>query len=98
MSLFPPEPDPATAVTCPDCGEPISPEGLDFLGHKQPTLKEFHDWMDKIFATPPPNVDDFTFKDDGETITVYNADGTVHAHYGPESAAAVRKAFDLPHP
>lgn len=27
----PPEPEPSTAVSCPCCGEPISPEGLEFL-------------------------------------------------------------------
>lgn len=31
MSLFPPEPDPSTAIPCPHCGDPISPEGAKFL-------------------------------------------------------------------
>lgn len=28
---IPPEPDPATAIPCPCCSEPLSPEGLAFL-------------------------------------------------------------------
>lgn len=33
---LPPEPDPATAIACPCCGEPISPEGAAFLAESFP--------------------------------------------------------------
>lgn len=40
MNFPPPEPDPATALICPDCGEPISPEGMRFLGYRVPKKKK----------------------------------------------------------
>lgn len=30
-SPLPPEPNPATAVPCPCCGEPIDPAGIEFM-------------------------------------------------------------------
>lgn len=36
-----------------------------------------------------PEIMDFV--DDGETLTIYHKDGSLHAHYGPESYKAVRE-------